>query len=226
MCEKMNKLISIIMPVKNGEKYLQEALDGILGQSMNMEIILVNDGSTDRTEEIAINAGCHVLRHETCKGCVAAKNTGLKTAKGDYIMFYDGDDVMREGALLRMYTALEEDPEASAVMAMLQDFVSPDLPQEEASRCAARPQPYYGLFTGAILMRKEIFDIIGPFSEDLRAGDVISWKLQLDRHQLTLKRLPFISTDRRLHSSNFGRTDRKTEFTDYASILRSRLRKS
>jgi len=222
----MNKLISIIMPVKDGEKYLQEALDGILKQNMNLEMILINDGSNDRTEEIAINAGCHVIRHAICKGPVASKNTGLKAANGDYIMFHDGDDVMREGALSFMYTALEDDPQTSAVMAMVQDFVSRDLPQEEAARYIANPQPYYGLFSGAVLMRKEIFGVIGPFPEDLRAGEIISWKQQLDQHQLVLKKLPFVATDRRLHSSNFGRTDRKKEFTDYASILRNKLRKS
>ncbi len=221
----MNQLISVIMPVKNGEKYLQEALDGIHNQNMNMEIILVNDGSTDKTEEIAIKNNCRVIRNEVCKGLVASKNIALEAAEGNYILFHDGDDVMRKGTLSRMYAALEEDPQISAVMAMLKDFVSPDLSEAEAARCMVREEPYYGLFTGSILMRKEIFEQIGLFSEELRAGDVISWKFQMDRHQLLLKKLPFIATDRRLHSSNFGRTNHQKEYSDYAAILRNRLRK-
>ena len=80
----MNDLISIIMPVKNGEKYLKEAIQGLRRQKMDIEIIVVNDASTDHTVDIACELGCHVISHEKSKGQVVAKNTGIQKAKGDY----------------------------------------------------------------------------------------------------------------------------------------------
>jgi len=221
----MNKLISVIMPVRNGEKYLQAALDGIKKQNMNVEIILVNDASTDSTAEIALKAGCHVINHDVCKGPAVGKNTGLQVAKGEYILFHDGDDVMRSGVLAKMYRELEQDATVSAVMAMVQNFTSAELISAETKRCDVKAAPFYGLFSGAILIRKRVFDIVGPFSEEITAGDVIAWKLQLDKHNLLIKKLDFVATDRRIHDSNYGKTNRKKEFLDYASILRAKLRK-
>ena len=102
------------MPVKDGEKYLKEALQGIQKQNMDTEIILVNDGSSDNTEQIAKDFGCIVIHKEKSEGPVKAKNDALKIAKGDYIMFHDGDDIMNDNVLSKMYEELERDTSISA----------------------------------------------------------------------------------------------------------------
>lgn len=223
MEKTVEKLISVIIPVKNGEKYLEDAIEGIKKQNMNVEIIVVDDASTDRTSEIAERCGCTVLHHIICRGPVAGKNTGLAAAAGEYIMFHDADDIMRDGVLRRMYDELEEDSSVSAVMAQVKDFVSPELSIEEAKKCVIRKDAFYGLFTGAVLMRRLVFDIIGKFDENLSAGEIICLKTEMDERGMQIKKLDFISTDRRLHNSNYGRTDRKKEFKDYASILRAKM---
>lgn len=96
----MKKLISVIIPVKNGSNYLREALKSLQAQGYPaLRIIVVDDGSTDDTAAIASSYGCKVLSHTVCKGQVAAKNTGLAAAEGEYVIFMDHDDVMRPGAL-------------------------------------------------------------------------------------------------------------------------------
>lgn len=217
-----NKLISIIMPVKNGEKYLKEALLAIKAQNMNTEIILVDDGSSDATAEIATNEGCIVLKNETSKGPVVAKNQALKVAKGEYIMFHDGDDVMNNGVLQKLYDALEKDNSLSAVQAKVKDFLSPDCPDKNS---IIKPEAYYGLFTGAILIRKNVFDIIGLFNESVTAGEIIDWQTKMDKNGLKIEKLDLVSTNRRIHSSNFGKTQQKKEFKDYAALLRARMKK-
>lgn len=216
-------LISIIIPVKNGGKYLSQGLDGIIKQDMNVEVIVVDDGSTDNTAKIANKYKCELITHGISKGAVAAKNSGLKVAKGKYIMFHDSDDIMRDNALEKLYKELESEEDFSAVEAKVQDFYSPDLSEEERRKILIKPEPYWGLFTGAILMRKEIFDKIGLFNEDLKAGEIIDWQTKMDSNGLKIKKIDYISTDRRIHSSNFGRTDKSAEFRDYAAILRARL---
>ena len=222
----MTPLISIIIPVRNGVNYLAQALKAIKAQNVDMEIVLVDDASTDNTARIAEEFGCVVLRHQTNKGPVVSKNTALKAARGKYVMFHDHDDLLTEGALQKMLQELQANEELSAVMAQLKDFFSPELLEEETKKIIIRPDPYFGLFSAAILMKKAVFDIIGFFDENVQAGDVIEWSGKMDKHNFVIKRMEFISSNRRIHSSNFGRTNKGTEYKDYAALLRAKIRKS
>lgn len=218
--------ISIIMPVRNGSNYLAEALTAIKAQNVDMEIVVVNDGSTDNSAEIAASFGCVILHHEVSKGLVSSKNTALKIARGKYVMFHDHDDLLNQNALAKMLKVLQENPEISAVMAQLQDFFSPELSEKDKAGVALRAEPYFGLFSGATLMKKEVFDVIGLFSENLKAGDVIEWRAKMDKNNLAIKKLNFVSANRRIHNFNFGRMHKEGEYKDYASILRAKIRAS
>ena len=221
----MNDLISVIIPVKNGArgKYINQAIDGIKSQGMNVEIIVVDDCSTDNTVEIAESYGCKVVKHETSKGQVAGKNNGLRIAEGKYILFHDHDDVMKDGALKRLYDEFE--PDVMAVEAKVQDWYSPDLPEEEKAKTPIKPEPYWGLYTGAILIKKEVFDTIGFFNEAVHTGEIIEWQSKMDSNGLKIKKIDFVSTQRRVHATNFGKTHQQTEFKNYAAILRAKLKK-
>ena len=218
----MNDLISVIIPVKNGSNYIKEALEGIMKQQMNVEIIVVDDCSTDNTVKIAQSYGCKIVKHETQKGQVAGKNSGLKIATGKYILFHDHDDIMQEGALKRLYDEFE--PDTMAVEAKVQDWYSPDLPEEEKTKTSIKQEPYWGLFTGAILIRKEVFDKIGYFNDSVQSGEIIEWQSKMVTNGYKIKKIDLVSTMRRIHSTNFGKTNQKTEFKNYAAILRAKLR--
>ena len=219
----MNDLISIIIPCKNGENYLQEALIGIQKQNMNVEIIVVDDGSTDKTAEIAQSYGCQVIRQPVSRGQVVAKNEGIKAAQGQYIMFHDHDDVMRENTLSTLYQALASDSELSVVMGKVKDFISPDA-QDKHTHLHA--EPYWGLFTGAVLLKKDVFQKVGLFSEFLNSGEIIELTNKMKDANLKIQKLDFVATDRRVHDTNYGKTNRTKEFKDYASVLRARLHKA
>lgn len=220
----MSNLISVIIPCRNGTNYLKLALDAIYKQNVNTEIIVVDDGSTDDTSEIASASDCIVIRKEISQGPVKAKNAALKIAKGKYIMFHDHDDVMEPGALCKLYKELETNQDISAVMAKVRDFYSPDLSEEEKTRTLIKKEPYYGLFTGAVLIRKSVFEKIGLFNESVTAGEIIDWQSKMCANHLKIKKLDFVATNRRIHSSNFGKTQQKTEYKDYARALRERLK--
>ena len=221
----MNDLISVIIPVKNGGRgeYLNQAIEGILAQNMNVEIIVVDDCSTDNTVEIAESYGCKIVKHEHPKGQVAGKNSGIEVAEGKYILFHDHDDIMKKDSLKKLYYELTLDKSLSAVEAKVQDWYSPDLSEKEKSETPAKEEPYWGLFTGAILMKKDIFDTIGFFNETVHTGEIIEWQSKMDSANLKIKKLDFVSTNRRIHSSNFGKTNKNTEFKNYAAILRAKI---
>lgn len=90
-------LVSVIIPVFNTEKYIFECVQSLLDQSYNnLEIILVDDGSTDRCpricDELAAEHDCIISVHQKNSGSGAARNTGLLYAHGDYVTFVDSDD--------------------------------------------------------------------------------------------------------------------------------------
>ncbi len=217
----MNELISIIIPVKNGSNFLQEALDHIKAQEMDVEIIVIDDGSRDNTSEIAARNGCIVHRQEVCRGQVVAKNIGLKIAQGVFIMFHDHDDIMRDGALRAIYDAFDED--TAAVMAKVKDFYTPGMTEEQKRHTPIKEEPYFGLFTGAVLTRKSAFDSIGNFNPSLNTGEIMEWEHGLKQNGLTIRKIDIIATDRRVHNSNYGKTNREKEFKDYAAVLRARI---
>lgn len=218
----MNKLISVIIPVRNGSNYLSQALESVLLQKMDVETIVVDDGSTDNTLEIARKYGCKTISHSVSKGQVAAKNTGLSIAGGEYVIFLDHDDRIREGALATLYEALDPDKGIYAVEAKVQDFLSPDVGPKPG--IIVREDAYYGLFTGAILIRKSAFDTVGPFSDNVYTGEIMEWFSKMEKNGLKIKKIDLVSTDRRIHGTNFGQTHRDTEMKNYASVLRAMLK--
>lgn len=89
--------ISVIVPIYNVEQYLSQCLDSIINQTYtNLEIILINDGSTDNSEKICNQYKLLdpriIVIHKTNGGLSDARNTGIKIATGDYISFVDADD--------------------------------------------------------------------------------------------------------------------------------------
>lgn len=219
----VDSLISVIIPVKNGANYIKEAITGIKKQNMNTEIIVVDDNSDDETAIIAQNMNCSVIKNEKTTGPVIAKNKGLKEAKGQFILFHDHDDVMNENVLSQMHNELLSDKSLSAVMAKVKDFISPDT--LENNTAIIKTEPYHGLLTGAVLFRKEVFEKIGLFDENLTAGEIISLTAKMNENDLKTKKLDIISTNRRIHNTNYGKTNKNKEYQDYASILRAKLAK-
>ena len=86
--------VSIIIPVYNAEKYLKRCLDSVLSQTLkDIEIICVNDGSTDNSIQILKEYGSKIkVINQENQGLSVARNTGLKEAKGEFVAFLDSDD--------------------------------------------------------------------------------------------------------------------------------------
>ena len=119
--EKQQKKISVIIPVYNAEKYIRETLDSIIKQSYkNREIILIENGSKDRGPDIiqeyaAKYPEIHIIKGSG-KGPGAARNRGMRLAKGDYIIFADADDYFSDAEIFRKYVSLGEQTNADIIV--------------------------------------------------------------------------------------------------------------
>jgi glycosyltransferase involved in cell wall biosynthesis len=118
----MNSLISIIVPIYNSEKYLGECLESILNQEyINLEVILINDGSTDNSIDICNHyKGVDnrvVVVDVVNSGVSAARNLGIRIATGDYIGFVDSDDYINPNMFSTLMSKIEHDDSDICVMA-------------------------------------------------------------------------------------------------------------
>ena len=104
--------ISIIVPIYNAEKYLNRCIDSLVNQTKKeLEIILINDGSTDSSEDIINSYKDSRIKHFSNKnqGIGKTRNFGLKKATGKYIMFCDSDDYLEKDTCEEMFKKIEED---------------------------------------------------------------------------------------------------------------------
>lgn len=109
--------VSVLMAVYNGDRYLREAIDSILGQTFqDFEFLIINDGSTDRTREVILSYDDPRIRlvdNEHNLGLTQSLNRGLMLAKGEFVARQDGDDISEPERLAKQVAFLEANPEVA-----------------------------------------------------------------------------------------------------------------
>jgi glycosyltransferase involved in cell wall biosynthesis len=142
------KMVSIIMPVYNGEKYIKQAIECVFDQSyQEWELIIVDDGSMDNTANIIgtfSDQRIHYLFQEN-RGEAAARNTGMGQMKGEYMAFIDADDLYFPNALEDMVSYLDEHPQHGSVFS--DGYICDQHGKQLMRLTEIRP----GIFTGNIL---------------------------------------------------------------------------
>jgi glycosyltransferase involved in cell wall biosynthesis len=220
----MDTSVSVIIPVYNCERYLAEAINSVLAQTHPAhEIIVVDDGSTDSSAQVARRFGSAVrYAFQPNAGIGAARNRGVRLALGNFFAFLDADDLWTDDKLRQQLAAVAEDPRLDAVFGLAKQFHSPELDAVARSRiqCPARPAP--GYVAGSMLIRRSAFEGVGPFETGWRVGEFVDWYLRATEAGLRERMLPEVVLHRRLHATNQGVRERAAA-TDYARILKASL---
>lgn len=221
----MMPFISVIIPAYQAEKYIAQAVASVREQNWQgqCEIIVVDDGSADNTAAAAETLGVRVIR-KMQGGAASARNEGLRAATGDLILLLDADDVFTSGALEAMYAAMEE-KQAEAVFAMAEDFISPELTDQQKAELKPRSGAYGGVLPGCSLIRRSVFEAIGLFDDTMKSGETVAWQLKLRDAGIKTVQIPNVTLKRRLHLTNTGRVQQKQEMANYAALLRKRMMK-
>ncbi|MCF6342537.1 MAG: glycosyltransferase family 2 protein [Bacteroidales bacterium] len=220
-------VISVIVPVFNGGKYLAMAIESILRQSIDkLEIIVVDDASTDNSLEVAGGFGPLVSIHKqtTNKGTGSARNLGINKSTGVYLSFLDADDLWLAGKLIAQLTYLENNPNTDMVFGNVEQFISPELPEENQNKLRNELKKMPGFVAGTMLIRKTSFLKAGFFDVKLELGEFIDWFSRAKDMGLTYKMHNDIVLKRRIHTTNMGITKRH-HLTDYTAILRAALKR-
>lgn len=223
-------VISVIVPVYNTEKYLGEALDSVINQTMSdIEIICIDDCSTDNSLQILTKYAqqdkrIKIISHQQNLGCVATKNEGIKSAQGEYIYPFDSDDIIKPNTLEKLHNAIKNN---------LGDIISCDVTLfgKKNKPLVLPPPTIYDLanrncIVNSSLFRKNDFlqlsgDGYDPyFKNGLEDYDL--WLNFVFKHNKRIYRIPEVLYFYRIKSSkesrNISSSDQHAEYLQYLRL--------
>ncbi len=194
-------LVSCILPVFNGERFLARALDSIFAQDgARLEVIVVDDGSTDRSAEIAAGfAGVRLIRQPN-GGVARARNEGVAHAEGGFIAFLDADDLWLAGKLAKQLACFEAEPGLDLCLTLVRhvrlDDAAPDV------TIGADTAPKLGRLMQCLLARRDAFARVGPLDPGTRTRADRDWFLRAQELGLVEAVVPEVLVHRQIHGGN------------------------
>jgi glycosyltransferase involved in cell wall biosynthesis len=213
--------ISVVIPARDAALFLREAIESVLAQAVPVQLILVNDGSTDETSAIAGSYGAALDRiDQPPLGLGAARNCGVAGGTSEWIAFLDADDVWMPDKLMLQLRALEADPALDLLFGHGVEFVDAAAPPGIVAR--TEPAPAY--VAGTMLARRALFDTVGGFSENGRMGEFIDWYSRVRQSGARLAMLDDVLFRRRVHANNMTRLA-ENRGSHYLDVVRAHLQR-
>ena len=224
-----NGLVSVIIPVYNGERYLPFAIESVLQQEYrHHEIVVVDDGSSDSTERIARSyAEVRYIAQEN-QGPAAARNAGIRAAKGEFIAYLDHDDVWLPTLLSVHVGYLRSHPEIGFTVCTGRCFLDEGIgrPGWVEPRQLEEDQA----FLGAQVVRRSAFDRVGLLDPSYRLAEDTDWTFRAEEAGIRRAVLPDPVFRRRIHAGNVSHdwqlANRCLLRSTRAAMQRKRLRQS
>ncbi len=217
-----DSLISCIVPVFNGERYIGAALESIFNQTYHpLQVIVADDGSTDHTiDAIAGYRDRITFLRQTNLGYAAAKNLALSNAQGDFIAFLDADDFWRPDKLTTQMARMREHPGIDLCFTRYENFWMPELAEEER-RYRGRPlsQPQSAWSISTLLARRTAFERFGNFQDGVRPLENMTWFLRASAAGAVIETLTEVLSYRRFNVESFTR-DRARFLENFLPILK------
>lgn len=204
--------LSVIIPVYNCERFLAEAVRSVFAQTLlPTEIIVVDDGSTDSTPQIVADLAadppvpiCYV--HQANQGPAAARNHGLRIARGEFIAFLDADDLWLPDKLQQQVIYLQAHEEVAFVICHMEVFLEPGTAWPKGRSRAHCDQQLPAMLPSALLVRKQALDVVGEFDPTYFIGEDTDWFFRARHAGMAIGIVPGVYLRRRLHQANLSRS--------------------
>jgi glycosyltransferase involved in cell wall biosynthesis len=207
-------LVSIIIPAYNCERFLGETIKCAVEQTYkNTEVIVVDDGSTDSTAEIAKSYENVNYIYQSNQGVAAARNTALMASKGEFIAFLDSDDIWPEFKVEKQLKFMIDNPEYGFTYTLHRCFLDDCIKE---APLWVRPEYFTedepGYIPSALLVRRYVFDIVGMFNTSYKVSEDAEWLLRAKDCGIKKTIVPELLLYKRVHDSNLtGRPDVQRE---------------
>lgn len=198
-------LVSVIIPVYNGERYLREAIESILAQTYRVyEIVLIDGKSTDGTEKIAKSYQQVRYISQIGHGLADAWNLGIEVAGGEFIAFLGYDDLWEPDKLRLQVDFLTTHPDTQCVYSRVKFFLAKDETTPPGFKERLLEGDHVGCMPEALLVRKCLFDLIGTFNPDLSITSDVDWFARAKDHHIAMGVIPRVLVHRRIHQNNLS----------------------
>lgn len=204
-------LISIVVPVYNGEKFIRRAMESIVTQNYPaIEIIVVDDGSTDNTRKIIESMTVNIRYfYQPNQGPAAARNRGIQNATADFIAFLDVDDYWPDNNLSLLMKEMQQNLDIDVVRGYAQRLREHENGDVEY---LGSPRESFPDYIGAALYRRSVFHTVGFFDPFLIFGEDVDWYNRAVENNVPIKRLEFVTLYvRRDHGGNMTEGKNKVE---------------
>ncbi|MFN0094906.1 MAG: glycosyltransferase family 2 protein [Dehalococcoidia bacterium] len=218
----MTARVSVIVPVYNGARYLGEALASVAAQTLPAyEVIVVDDGSTDESLEVARAAGAVCLSQANA-GPSVARNAGVAASSGELIAFLDADDRWLPGKLAAQVRALAASDAGFCICEFEHFFHGPRSTTYNYPD-AGVPQP--GLIPSCWLITREAWTDVGPFNPDYRQAEDVDWLSRQMRARVPRVTVAETLVQKRIHPGNLTANVGEAR-TYYLKALRQSARRN
>jgi glycosyltransferase involved in cell wall biosynthesis len=218
-------LVSCVVPCFNGERYLDECIRSILAQTHRpLEIVVIDDGSTDGSADVVRQYPEVCYYHQDNAGPAAACASGVRLATGEFIAFLEQDDLWLPWKTSHQLAHFAADPALLYCVGHIQNFWVAELEREaERYRDHAVMQPVAGYVVQTLMVRRQVFDRVGPFNAMLRFAFASEWFLRAADAGAAGMLLPEVLTRRRLHQQNFSRLNRAESRDQFLHVVKAAL---
>jgi glycosyltransferase involved in cell wall biosynthesis len=217
-------LVSVIVPVYNGERFLGLTLQCIFDQDYRpFEVIVIDDGSTDRTAEVAQSFNGVRYFYQANQGPAAARNIGLQAARGELIAFLDADDLWETNKLSLQIGYHLAHPEVDYSFVKLVNFLEPGIEKPLWLRDDQLHVGQVDYSPDTLVVRKSVFDRIGGFDPAYRVGDDTDWFARAVDSGIKMGILDDVLVRRRIHGANISYESPSVRLFTLAKILKASM---
>lgn len=212
MSVNKNFLVSVIIPVYNGEKYLEEAIESVLVQKLKpLEIIVVDDGSEDRTKIITKKFSKYInYIYQNRMGVGYSRNRGIGLSIGNFIAHLDHDDTWEKDKLLLQCEAFKKDEDIEVIGGLMRSFYSSEINPEEMRKIYCPPHPLPSFSASSIVVKKSVYSKVGLYKGGINNSPDFEWFLRVREIGLKEKMIDKVISNRRIHKLNTGKGNKNS----------------
>ena len=189
---------TVIIPLYNKEKYIENAIKSIINQTFtDFELLIINDCSTDKSVEIAskfLSEKVHLIHHEKNSGLAATRNTGIKKATSNYVTFLDADDLWKPHFLEKIFHLFQNFPEARIFRTNYEEIWNKTIkkPHNGSESLPTDFAGYVNFFKinlkqglynhGSVCLHKEVYEKVGFYNENIQLSQDLDFNIRANYH--------------------------------------------